>query len=422
MIQAFYTGVIGLKTNQSAIDVVSDNVANVNNVGFKSANVEFKELFTEKLNQTTPSNPTSDLKSLGVTIQATPTNLETGTLQKTDRNTDLAIMGDGWFGLSSSNNDIYYTRDGGFSFDRNRDLVNDEGLYVLGTFGTNIDYTTNTLTQKLDTISLNASNKQQALRLPETLSYPVEPTTNIDFKGNLGYEFEPRVISAKAIDASGNINKVRLLFTKDPANQPAVGSVWDIVATVSSPDGSITYSTTNAQVTFDEAGGFVSSTLSSIDNNGSSVNINFGSGFDGITAIANVPITGSSLSDGKEAGELVGYEINQNADIIATFTNGEQSAVAKIAVFHFQNDEGLERVDGTKFKESSNSGKPIFYTDSDGNYILGAEVLNYALESSNVKIENALTELIIYQRTYDANAKAITTADQMIQKALNMDA
>jgi flagellar hook protein FlgE len=131
-------------------------------------------------------------------------------------------------------------------------------------------------------------------------------------------------------------------------------------------------------------------------------------------------VTASSQSNGLEAGELVGYDINHNAEVIATFTNGRQVSMAKIGVFHFQNDQGLSQIDGSRFLESQNSGKPIFFKDANGNNILGASVINNKLESSNVSTEVGLTELIIFQRAYDANAKLVTTGDQMIQKALQM--
>jgi len=99
-----------------------------------------------------------------------------------------------------------------------------------------------------------------------------------------------------------------------------------------------------------------------------------------------------------------------------------QSSVGKVALYHFQNDQGLNRSGASTFQASANSGEPIFYQDENGNNILGAEVKNYQLESSNVRLEVALTELIVYQRSYEANAKSITTAHEMIQKALEMDA
>lgn len=86
------------------------------------------------------------------------------------------------------------------------------------------------------------------------------------------------------------------------------------------------------------------------------------------------------------------------------------------------NDQGLERINGSRFRESSNSGKPTFFQDASGKNIIGTDITNFKLEGSNISMEYGLTELIILQRSYDASAKSITTADQMMQKALNMDA
>ena len=420
MIQAFYTGVGGIQAHQTAIDVTSDNIANVNTVGYRSYTTEFASLFDDVENTTSPNSTTDDTVGVGTRIQATGMDLSQGSITNSDRNTDLAIAGEGWFGVAVGDN-MFYTRAGDFTFDSNRDLVTQEGMYVVGTIGNNIDFNTNTSTQELSDIPLDDVANQQKIKMPETLTYPAMPTTNIDFFGNLGTDDEVRVISSKAIDSEGNVNKVRLSF-KQTTPQPPVGFLWDVEATVTSNDGETVYSTSNGQVTFDESGGFLNSTLTTIDNNGSPVNLNFGSGYSGIVAAANIPISGSSQSDGVSSGELVGYDINQNAEVVATFSNGRQSSVAQIAVYHFQNDQGLERISGTLFQESSNSGKPIFYQDGDGENILGTKVMNQALETSNVKLENGLTELIIFQRAYDANAKSITTADQMIQKALQMDA
>ena len=136
----------------------------------------------------------------------------------------------------------------------------------------------------------------------------------------------------------------------------------------------------------------------------------------GITAL----ITSSSTANGTMGGELEGYEININGEVIAAFTNGMQSSVGKIAVYHFQNDQGLERLSGVNFQESSNSGKPIFYKDANGQNVLGTQITNFKLEASNVDITYGMTELIILQRSFDANSKSVTTADEMMKKALEM--
>jgi len=117
-----------------------------------------------------------------------------------------------------------------------------------------------------------------------------------------------------------------------------------------------------------------------------------------------------------------GYNLNEDGQIIASFNNGKQSSVGQIAIYHFQNDQGLNRLSGTQFSASSNSGKAIFYKDAENNNIIGTRLTTHQLEDSNVDITSGLTDLIILQRSYEANAKSITTADEMIQKALNMRA
>jgi len=418
MIQGFYSGLSGIQAHQSAIDVTADNIANVQTVGFRSYTSEFGSLFDNAQATTSLESSVDSTIGVGTRFQATGMDLSQGSITQTDRSTDLAIVGDGWFGVAT-NNETYYTRAGNFTFDSNRDLVTPEGMYVLGTVGDNVDIQNEKLLQEVDDVKLSNVKQQEKIQLPENLQYPPEPTTTINFYGNIGTLNEAQAISAQAIDQEGNKNTVKLLFTQtDP--QPTNGTSWDITATVSQGDEIL--STQTGTVLFDETGALVSNTLTQIDNNGTTVTINLGEKYSGVTAIANTPITGSSQADGIEGGELIGYEINQNAEVIATFTNGRQSSVAQIAVYHFQNDQGLDRTTGTLFQQSSNSGEAFFYQNETGENILGSSVMNFALETSNVKLENGLTELIIYQRAYDANAKSITTADQMIQQALQMDA
>jgi len=420
MIQAFYSGVSGVASHQSAIDVTADNLSNINTVGYRAYTAEFASLFDNAMHTDLATSVDSTV-GVGTRIQATKMSLLQGSLMQTERNTDLALAGEGWFGVSSTEGD-FYTRAGNITFDENRDLVNPDGMYVLGTIGKNINFTDNKLTEILDEIPLDNIDKQQKIQLPNTLSFPPNPTKNISFEGNLGTDDELRVISANAIDKEGNINKLKLVFTLAKEQPDSKSRLWDVKATVSTKDEETIYSTTDAQVLFDETGGLKSSTLTTVDNNGSVVNIDLGKDFSGVISIANVPVTGASKSDGNVNGELIGYDINANGEIIATFTNGKQSSVAQVAVYHFQNDQALNRVGDTLFQASSNSGKANFYKNEKGENVLGTSIMNYTLENSNMPIESGLTELIIYQRAYDANAKSITTADQMIQKALQMDA
>ena len=419
MTQAFYSGISGLQNSSFAIDTISDNLANVSTVGYRSYTSEFASLFEDSLSMTAGL---SESVGLGVRVNGTSMSTEQGSLKLSDSNTDLAIEGDGWFGVASGE-DAYYTRNGAFTFDTNSDLVTTDGYYVLGTMGGNIS-ADDTLIEQLDAITLSSVNQQEKLRFPNTLTYPAIATTEASFVANLGIGEEGNetvTVGANVIDSQSNENSLRLAFTKNGV-QTSPGSQWSVTATVTSADGETLYSTQSGEVSFDASGALISNTLTSIDNNGTEVSIDLGSGYDGVVSIDIPVVSGSSTANGVTSGDLVGYAINENAEVIATFSNGMQSSVGKIAVYQFANDEGLARVSGTRFQESANSGEASFYTDANGNVLSTPSVANFVLESSNVDLSDSLTNLIIYQRAYDANSKSVTTADEMMQKALNMDA
>lgn len=418
MTQAFYTGVSGLQNYSQGIDVISNNIANISTVGFRAYNAEYASLFDDAL-VAASAGISPQTSGMGVRLQASSMQMDQGSLALSDRSTDLAILGEGWFAVQGEEQP-YYTRDGAFNIDANADLVTNDGLYVLGTMGGNIS-DNNVLTKPLDTVELGDTTTVTKLRFPKTLTYPPEPSTKATFRANLGIGYDPVAMGATIVDPQSNKNNLRLEFTKKAVQTPP-GSQYDLKATVQSPDGSVVYDTQTGEVSFDATGGLISSTVTSVNNNGATVNIDLGSQYSGVVSFDNSAITTSSEADGTIGGDLVGYSISQNAEVIATFSNGRQSSVAKVAVFHFSNDQGLDRVSGTRFKESVNSGKAFFYKDANGNNTIGSHVQNFRLENSNYDMTSGLTELIIMQRAYDANSRSVTTADQMIQKALNMDA
>ncbi|WP_456381675.1 flagellar hook protein FlgE [Hydrogenimonas sp.] len=186
----------------------------------------------------------------------------------------------------------------------------------------------------------------------------------------------------------------------------------------------------NGIVRFNENGALVSNTIPTLDNGGTPMRLDLGtpydpsipnSGYDGLTTFAGFGTSGlSSKHNGYEAGDLRGYIVTEEGTVYANFTNGKSSAAARIPIYHFRNDQGLASEGDVYFSQTPNSGKPFFYTDASGNVVQGAVLHSYALESSNVQLATALTEMIVMQKAFDANAKSITTSDQMIQKAINM--
>jgi flagellar hook protein FlgE len=442
MTQGYYAAISGMQTNQYGMDVISDNLTNVSTTGYKSSSTEFADLFSNVISS--GNTPTSNDLGYGVKLQATSFNLTQGSMMSSDRFNDLALEGNGWFGVTSKGQTMF-TRDGSFSFDTyqktsgdvnsstNR-LVTSDGQFVLGTMLSNFSYnptfdygdksTTGAtgayvLNTPTSVAALSDAGSQSTIEFPTRLAYPVQPTTKATFVGNLGITDATRSISAQVISGNNDINQLKLTFTKS-AVQPATGVAWDVVATVTSTDGQTVYDTQNGQAVFSASGSLDSFNISSVNNNGTPVAVDLGTGFSGVIAVDGVGISGSSTSDGISAGTLTKYGINADGVIIADFSNGRQSAIGRVAVYHFQNDQGLNREGGTYYTQTSDSGKPLFWTDAKGNAITGATVRSNSLESSNSDMSVGLTDMIVSQRAYQANSKIVTTVDEMIQKALQM--
>ena len=442
MFQGFYTGISGIQTHQYGLDVVADNLSNVSTTAYKSATTEFSDLFSKTLKN--GKSPTSNDIGYGTQLQATTVQYTQGSIMPSDRFSDLSLEGAGWFGVTSGDNQ-FFTRDGHFLLDTNEaiagdnhssfsNLVTSDGKYLTGTMLSNYAYNgaypyagtkvsgedgAFVISTPARDVEFNSIDSQGKLELPTRLAYPVQPTTQVDFFGNLGIDDELRVISSNAISASDERNNIRLSFTKS-AVQPAIGITWDVVATVISNDSSTVYDNQTGQAVFGPSGRLESFNIPAVNNNGTIVALNLGNRLGGVISTDDVGLSSSSTSNGVSGGTLTKYGINSNGIITADFSNGRQSAIGRVAVYHFQNDQGLTREGGTYYQQSSNSGDPLFFTDASGNITTGAIIRNNSLEASNVRLDVGLTEMIVMQRAYQANAKTITTVDEMIQKALQM--
>ena len=249
--------------------------------------------------------------------------------------------------------------------------------------------------------------------------------------------------SSTIISPTGEKDVLDMTYTKR-VPQPALGSVWDGVIQVltffEKYDPSVTYDPAlykvdepagkvyeivdqqNAVVEFTGSGAILSSTMPTMSNGGTPLTIDVGqpNTFTGFVSNIDLNKGRSETHDGYVSGHLKSYGMDGRGNVIAEFDNERSTPVAKVAVYHFQNDQGLEMVGGTMFKYSANSGKAIFYTNENGENVQGSQVFSNRLESSNVVFATALTELIIMQKAFDASAKSITTSDQMIQNAINM--
>jgi flagellar hook protein FlgE len=440
MNSSFYTGLAGMKSHQNGIDMLSDNISNVSTTGYRASTAEFSTIYARELNDVDIlTDPTENSIGNGSIFKSGSVSFKSGTLIDSDNKYDLAIQGSGFFGVMDSNGDRFFTRAGNFSRDADGMLVNSDGEYVLGISANNLNGDI-VVENPTTTIKQTKAGEESPIKIPDTLIYPAKPTTYINFAGPLDptikEEIQPdgtkiqvpniEIYRSEAQDSKGNTNKLDITFTKKVPQQDT-STTWFAKAIIQDVDGN-TISESEGVLEFNGYGALTSNTLTSIDNNGTPVKINLGSayqkninnsGYDGLVSLSNVGDR-NITKDGTKKGELNDYFIDDNGILLASFSNGKTVPISKVAIYHFQNESGLEKIGSSKFKESANSGKATFFTDEKGNFVDPSHIKSSKLELSNVDLTTALTELIAMQKAYDASSKSITTSDQMIQNAINM--
>jgi len=431
MNRSFYNGVLGVKTHQFGMDVWANNITNINTVGFKYSIPEFSTIFSQQLNN---FDPVSNDIGLGSIKMASSKQMKEGAFVKTDNKFDLAIQGRGFFGIKDFKGDILYTRNGVFNKDANGNLVDSSGNFVLGKFANNIKDGI-IFDNQINDISLQDVNDATIINLPTDLTLKAKPTTTIKFQGNLDAFDESEDDGSKKVqkyqtqilDKDGNKNYLEVVFTKVPTKDKSI--VWNGVATLSDENGKV-ISTNSGVLEFDSTGAFLSSTLTDIKNaNNETIKLDFGtpktkdnifSGFDGLVSfLGDGGKNKNIITDGYKEGKLIDYGIDDIGNIQAIFDNGKSIPIYKIMVFNFQNEEGLSQVSSNYFEQTSNSGKAFLLKDNNGN-VIDEKILSSSLEMSNVSMQEAMTELIVMQKAYEANAKSITTSDALLQNAINM--
>jgi flagellar hook protein FlgE len=441
MNRSFYNGISGIKTHQFGLDVWAGNISNVNKVGFKTSTPQFSTVMTQSLTSL-PTTPVANELGLGSRAAATNMQFQQGAITKTENPFDLALNGQGWFGVSTPNGEQLYTRAGLFNRDSAGYLVDAGGNFLLGTPTGNI-VDSKVISDPKQEVDLSDPTAQAKILLDNNVFMPAIPTTQIDFKGALNAKpiytltaDKERVeapnkenFQSMLINPDGTQNRLVIDLTK-VVPQAVDKTVWDAKATIYDGDDQ-PLTTQDGQLTFNDRGALVSTTLTSLDNNGTPVALNFGSsydpatpnsGFDGLFSYHGEEdgFTKTVHQNGKKSGKLLDYAVHDDGTVTAAFDNGASIPVAKIAVYHFQNSAGLEQSSPVYFKQTANSGTPLFFKDKNGKTIDTTKITPFALEKANISMGTALTELIVMQKAFDASAKSITTSDELIQNAINM--
>jgi len=391
------TAISGLRSHQLLLDVIADNLANANTPGFKKSRALFTDiLYRTMAGATTPGGGrggTDPMQiGLGVTIGAISPIFTQGSLQRTDRPTDLAVQGEGFFVLKDGPS-TSYTRVGAFTFDANGTLVDSAtGLKVQGLDGDIV-------------ISPGLSSAPQA-------------TTQAAFGGNLDVsaaEGTPYPATFTIYDSLGGKHTLKLTFTR-------TANPGELTYTVQGDDTmTIAAGTTGTLIFKDD--GTLDLEASEIPDLSLTAFVDGAS--DQVIKLDLSPVTGfaspSTLAlksqDGFPAGTLEAFFIGPDGTITGTFSNGKTEILGTLQLATFTNPGGLLKVGDNLYRESPNSGAPNVGAPGTG----GRGMLTPGtLEGSNVDLAEEFTRLIVAQRGFQANARVITTSDQILEEAVNL--
>ena len=462
MMRSLFSGVAGLKSHQTRMDSIGNNIANVNTTGYKSSRVTFADtLYQTSSGASAPTDTIGGTNpkqiGLGTGVASIDTIFTDGSTQSTGKNTDLAITGSGLF-VVKSGNDTYYTRDGAFEFDADGNYVlPGSGMYVQGWMGsdgtintsgavTNITVPSgksmaakatatatyaNNLNASALTISSMTQNSATVTTATATTAAPVTLTmsdgsTLTETSGTYtkGYSL-PVTTTLTVYDSLGVAHSVPLYFTKTETSSTS-GNTWTVQvntkasgsSTITESDGTTTtVAMADAALKFTTEGKYSSGsgTLTLTLTNGSTGTQSVTLDLTDLTQYAgSSTIAGSA--DGNAAGTLKSVAIDSKGVITGTYTNGVKQSEAQVAIAQFNNPGGLTKNGSSLYAESNNSGTANIKTASD----LGVTITPSALEMSNVDVANEFSDMIITQRGFQANSKIITVGDEMLETLINM--
>jgi flagellar hook protein FlgE len=424
---ALDSAVSGLNANSNALGIISDNIANANTVGYKATTTDFSSLVTQ-------SGVGADYSPGGVTSSPLFNVSAQGAIQSASSVTDLAISGQGFFVVNSSaagdagSGTTSFTRAGNFSVDAAGNLVNAAGLYLQGQILTPAESEaiaagaapslSGTTVGGLQTINVN------------DVSSSATATSNVDLAANLpANATTAQTMTVPVYDSEGVEHDLTLTYT------PAGGNAWTVTPSIANA-GTTTVAINNGDdaVQFNSDGSLnaAGSTFNTADalsitwdpavSGGTSPqNISFNLGTDaetnGLSQLGTTFSVSSITQDGVALGTFSSVSIGANGLVNANFSNGQSQAIAIIPISTFENTDGLLPESGDAYLESASSGQPLLGLAGSG---AAGTIDASSLESSTVDIATEFSNLIVAQNAYSANAKVVTSVDQMTQALLGI--
>jgi flagellar hook protein FlgE len=405
---SFSTALSGLNADTTAIDVVGNNLANLNTTGFKASSISFQDLVTQSIGAGLGATQVG----FGVGTPITLRQFTQGAIQSTGGPLDAAIQGDGFFVVKSANA-TEYTRGGSFEVDTNGNLTTASGQFVQGWSAVNgvldtngppgnITVPTGTLAAPLATTALSAN-------------------LNLDASAAGGTTFST---SLQVYDSLGTPHTATLSFTKTTtANQ------WNFSGSIPAADTTSPSTPVTGTLTFDANGNLVTPAATDpqpvisapgLTDGASDLNItwnlwNANGTTPDITQYDQTSATSAQAQNGTAAANLVSVGLANGGIVLAQYSDGTQVAVGQMAMADIRNPESLIAAGNSNYLPSALTALPAVGVPGTGGR---GTVLGGSVEASTVDIATQFTNLIVYQRAYEANAHVVTTVDQLSQDTI----
>ena len=423
-------GTSSLRAHQQKFDVISNNLANLNTIGYKSNRANFQEQFNQIRSYGMSPNAqgegtrggTNPVQfGLGVKMGSISKDMSQGATETTNRPLDMAIQGEGFF-IYEQNGQQLFSRAGAVAMDENGNLVDSSSGAFLQGYNVETDANGNIIK---DANGVNAlTSTRDNLSIDENVISSPAQTENVSLMGNLkssneeGFE---KKTSIKIYDNVGGTHDLQLSFTKT-----ANPNEYTVAASVDGNDVALNETT----VLFNNDGSLQSpqsGSISAADLNAAlgttsfdettpqDLTVNFNDPNNptmGLKSYATNNSVTISSQDGHGPGSLNGLEVDDKGQVWGAFSNGQSEVLGQVLVAKFTNSEGLENSGGNFYKVSPNSGDPNIGTAVD--IFPSTKIRGYALEQSNVDMTRQFTDMISTQRAYEASARTITVSDKIL--------
>ncbi|MBS8270362.1 flagellar hook protein FlgE [Halomonas litopenaei] len=410
----FSQALSGLNAAADSLDVLGNNIANSQTVGYKSGSAQFADVFA------------NSQIGLGTKVSTVLQDFSGGNLESTNRPLDLGISGDGFFRMEQ-NGQVVYSRNGQLTMTPDGYLQNAQGARIMG-YGVNAAGAVQVGGQP-EVLQIEADE------MPASATTEVSTTFNLDSRKVAGEDLNSVTLAGSvgtdkvelnyhysnnftAYDSLGNPRNVTVYYQKTGDNKWTATTAMDgmVLMDGAAPKEMPMEFDANGQLKLPESGQF-DLTFAANPFLGGANDMALTFDISGSTQFGNNASTTALNQNGYTSGALVGISIDSDGTVVRSYSNEQTRPAGQIALASFRNPEGLSPAGDNTWAATDASGQEL--VGAPGTGLLGG-IQSGAIETSNVDMAKELVSMIVTQRAYQANSQTIKTQDEVLQTAINL--